>query len=336
MLLDVQDLTKIFRGRGLNLKGRKDFLAVDNVAFSIEENTIFGLVGESGSGKTTVARNVLFLEKPSSGKILFNGVSLSDLSGTQLRTERQKMQIIFQDPNASLNPKLTIKRSMEEGLKNRGVGKEERDKRIDELLETVGISSSHKRRYPHEFSGGQKQRIIIARALSMDPDFLILDEPVSNLDVSIQAQVINLLLDLKRQFSLTYLFISHDLNLISYLSDTIGVMFSGRIVEMAPTEAIIKDPRHPYTVHLFSSVPGSTRKREKDQEKVIIRDTMETAAEAVKKEEKRNTGGCSFFESCPRREEKCMERPPELQDVGGGHYAACFYPDSFMEKDSVG
>ncbi|MFP4619308.1 MAG: ABC transporter ATP-binding protein [Spirochaetaceae bacterium] len=334
MLLNVQDLTKIFRGGGLHIGGRKDFLAVDNVDFSIEKSTIFGLVGESGSGKTTVARNVLFLERPTSGKILFNGTDLNELSKAQLRGERRKMQIIFQDPNASLNPKLTIKQSMEEGLKNRGVGKEERERRVDELLETVGISSTHKRRYPHEFSGGQKQRIIIARALSMDPDFLILDEPVSNLDVSIQAQVINLLLELKEKFSLTYLFISHDLNLISYLSDTIAVMFAGRIVEMAPTEAIIEEPRHPYTIHLFSSVPGSTRKREKDQSKVPVSTVSETPTEAARKEKEHNKG-CSYFASCPRREERCREMPPELQDLGGGHYAACFYPDSFIEKDSV-
>jgi oligopeptide/dipeptide ABC transporter ATP-binding protein len=320
-VLEVSNLTKRFRGRGITVSVRNEFTAVDTVSFTITKNSIFGLVGESGSGKTTVARSILYLDPPSEGDVSFEGISLSNLSPKQLRSYRRKMQIIFQDPNAALNPKLTINRSMEEGLKNRNIQKQERDEKIDDMLNLVGITPAHKNRYPHEFSGGQKQRIVIARALVMDPDFIILDEPVSNLDVSIQAQIINLLLDLKKRFSLTYLFISHDLNLISYLSDTIAVMYAGRIVEFAPAETIISRPGHPYTVHLFSSVPGAGDKKEESGE--------------INQDIRRNTvtGGCPYYTNCPQRIDSCTKAVPELVSFGKDHYIACIRAENNIKEE---
>lgn len=330
-VLAVSNLTKRFRGRGITVSIRNEFTAVDTVSFTVAKNSIFGLVGESGSGKTTVARSILYLDPPSEGEVSFEGISLSGLSPKQLRSYRRKMQIIFQDPNAALNPKLTINQSMEEGLKNRKIQKQERDEKIDEMLTLVGITPAHKNRYPHEFSGGQKQRICIARALVMDPDFIVLDEPVSNLDVSIQAQIINLLLDLKKRFSLTYLFISHDLNLISYLSDTIAVMYAGRIVEIAPAEAIISRPGHPYTIHLFSSVPGAAAPG-------VSGDGAGSKKEGtgeIRQDIRKNTitGGCPYYPQCPRRIESCTEAIPELAFFGNGHYIACIRAEKNIKEE---
>lgn len=320
MAVEIRNLTKRFRGRGIVPSEKNSFLAVDNVSFSIEKNTIYGLVGESGSGKTTVARSLLYLDPPTSGTVRIDDTEINTLSRSELRRRRSAMQIIFQDPNAALNPKLTIDKSLEEGLVNRGVLQEERQRRISELLELVGISPTHRNRYPHEFSGGQKQRIVIARALSMDPEFLILDEPVSNLDVSIQAQIINLLLDLKEKFSLTYLFISHDLNLVSYLSDRIGVMYAGRIVEEGPAESIIENPRHPYTIHLFSSVSGATlRFKEATPGRSGARHDEET--------EGSEGTGCGYYGRCPLQTSECRSRRPEQKEVEPRHFVACIHSD---------
>jgi len=256
--VSVSSLTKTFRRPGL--AGRHETVtAVDRVDLEIPRNEIFGLVGESGCGKTSLSRALLYLDPPTSGRISLDGQDLSALKGRELRSFRRRMQIVFQDPNSALNPKMRIGDSIREGLENTGYPSSRRNDRVAELLETVGIRPDHRKRFPHEFSGGQKQRIVIARALAISPEFLILDEPVSNLDVSIQAQIINLLLDLKRQFSLTYLFISHDLNLVSYLSDRVGVMYRGKIVETGPAERILENPLHPYTNRLFSSAPGRNR-----------------------------------------------------------------------------
>lgn len=255
-ILELKNITKIFSSRGILSSKTGGHKAVNNVSFSIEKDTIFGLVGESGCGKTTLARSILMLDPPTSGEILFEGTDLRKLSTKGLLPYRLRMQIVFQDPHSALNPKMSIYKSMREGLVNRKYPSDKIKSRIEELLDLVGITPSHMYRFPHEFSGGQKQRIVIARALSMEPEILVLDEPVSSLDVSIQAQIINLLLDLKEKLKLTYLFISHDLNLVSYLSDRIGVMFNGRIVELADTETIMESPGHPYTVKLFSSAPG--------------------------------------------------------------------------------
>ncbi|MDR2103293.1 MAG: ATP-binding cassette domain-containing protein [Treponema sp.] len=254
-LVSVRGLSKIFNARGFLGKKRK-IRAVDDVDLEIPRGKIFGLVGESGCGKTTLSRCILYLETPSQGRVVIDGTDLSALSGRALRAIRRKMQIVFQDPNSALNPKMKIKNSISEGLENYGWSPPQRENRVCELLETVGISPDLRNRYPHEFSGGQRQRIVIARALTMNPELLILDEPVSNLDVSVQAQIINLLMDLKKKFNMTYLFISHDLNLTAYLSDYLAVMYQGKIVESGSIETVLTRPVHPYTCRLFGSIPG--------------------------------------------------------------------------------
>ncbi len=311
--VEIKNLEKTFYRRGFSKKAQP-FKAVDNVSIDIEKNTIFGLVGESGCGKTTLSRAVLYLDPPTAGEIKIGGTDLGSLSPTALRKFRNRIQIVFQDPNSSLNPKMSIENSIKEGLKNSGyfAGEVDRKKKIDErvneLLNLVGITPSHKKRFPHEFSGGQKQRVVIARALSVEPDFLILDEPVSNLDVSIQAQIINLLLELKEKLSLTYLFISHDLNLVSYLSDQIAVMFKGRIVESGTVEALQK-PVHPYTKKLFSSIPGRNAIDE-DQELVFH-------VEEPGYGEGLPDGYCFYV-----TEES--EAEAVMYEINDGHFTACF------------
>lgn len=265
-LLQLNNITKIFSGHGLLRSKHSGHRAVNDVSFHINKGSVFGLVGESGCGKTTLARSIMMLDPPSSGEILFEGTDLAGLSSKKLLPYRLRMQIVFQDPHSALNPKMSIYNSMKEGLVNIKYPANRIKERIQELLDLVGITPAHMNRFPHEFSGGQKQRIVIARALSMEPEVLILDEPVSSLDVSIQAQIINLLMDLKQKLDLTYLFISHDLNLVAYLSDRIGVMYKGRIIELGDTESIMDSPRHPYTLKLFSSAPGHMEiKEEKEQ-----------------------------------------------------------------------
>jgi len=254
-LIQCHDIIKIHRGRGLD-GIKKGYRAVDKVSLDIEKGSNFGLVGESGCGKTTLAKAILYLDPPTSGEVIFDGVMLGSLKTRELRAFRRRMQIVFQDPHSSLDPRMTIIDSLSEGLINLGIDRIKREKKINRLLDLVGISPSLGTRFPHEFSTGQRQRIVIARALTMDPEFLILDEPVSNLDVSIQAQVVNLLLDLKKELGLTYLFISHDINLVGYMCDTIAVMYKGRIVEQAPAEKLLKYPQDDYTRMLLSSIPG--------------------------------------------------------------------------------
>lgn len=260
-IIEVRDLSKTFYTRRRLVRHRDAVHAVQGVSFRVDRGSIFGLVGESGSGKTTVARAMLLLEPPTSGTTFFEGRDLSRLGPRDLLAVRSKMQIVFQDPHGALNPKLTIERCIGEALTNVGYPREKRRDRVAELLEMVGLKPEHMRRHPHAFSGGQKQRIVIARALAMSPEFLILDEPVSNLDVSIQAQIINLLLDLKSDLGLTYMFISHDLNLISYVSDFIAVMKDGVVVEQNDASIVVTNPEHHYTRRLFESAPVFIVKR---------------------------------------------------------------------------
>ena len=312
-LIEVRGLSKRHRARGLHRPGT-GVLAVDRVSFSIERGSVFGLVGESGCGKTTLARAILHLDPPTSGDVLYDGVNLRELPRRALREHRRRMQIVFQDPNGALDPKMRIRDSMEEGLKNLHVPPAERRRRVQELLELVGIPAEHAARWPHEFSGGQKQRIVVARALTMDPDFLVLDEPVSNLDVSIQAQIINLLQDLRGRFDLTYLFISHDLHLVAYVSDRIGVMYRGRLVETAATAAIMARPLHPYTQRLFSSVPDALADGAAAAETSAVGEAHEA----------RRQGGCPYCGQCGRETSRCRETEPELRDIGEGHLVACW------------
>jgi oligopeptide/dipeptide ABC transporter ATP-binding protein len=276
--IEIKNLIKHFYGRGFLNQRRVAVQAVDRVSFGIERNTVFGLVGESGCGKTTLVRSILYLDPPTSGEVWFDGTQLGSLSVRRLRAFR---------------------------------------KRIEKLLDLVGIAAAHRSRYPHEFSGGQKQRIVIARALCMEPDFLVLDEPVSNLDVSIQAQIINLLLDLKQELSLTYLFISHDLNLVAYFSDRIGVMYRGRLVEVASTEEMMMHACHPYTLRLFSSAPGKQK---------IAEEADDDARPDLQKNEKttRLAAACPYAPECAIGNRSCSETECELREIGAGHRVACF------------
>lgn len=322
-LIEITDLRKHYPGRGFFAGEMSKVRAVDGISLTIAKNSIFGLVGESGCGKTTLSRALLYLDPPTAGSISFDSVRLGKVGARELRNFRRRMQIVFQDPNSALDPKMRIDRSIAEGLINNEVAADKREERIIELLKMVGISPAHRSRYPHEFSGGQKQRIVIARALSMEPEFLVLDEPVSNLDVSIQAQVINLLLDLKEELSLTYLFISHDLNLVAYLSDTIAVMYRGRIVEQAATEELMSRPLHPYTIKLFSSIPGLKGERLLPDE-----DIEDVKSDGPVNISRATAGGCPYFSQCPKGDSQCTGSAPALSDSGKGHLTACFKIDT--------
>ncbi len=314
--IEIKNLVKLYFGHGFFDRNRLAVRAVDNVSLGIHRNTVFGLVGESGCGKSTLARAILYLDPPTSGEVWFDGTLLGSLSVNEIRTFRKRMQIVFQDPNSALNPKMRIEESLAEGLINRGVTAKARTARIEKLLDLVGIAPALRGRYPHEFSGGQKQRIVVARALTMEPDFLALDEPVSNLDVSIQAQIINLLLDLKQELSLTYLFISHDLNLVAYVSDQIGVMYNGKLVELASADEMMANPCHPYTMKLFSSVPGK---------QAIDGPTANGNIGAVREKlPSRPSDGCLYADQCSIADRGCRHAQPDLREIRKEHYVACF------------
>ena len=317
-LLRVEEITKTVPvRRGVFGAESRRLTAVDRVSFAVGRGEILGLVGESGSGKTTCGRLIARLEEPDSGRIGFDGEDWLALSGKTLRSRRRDLQVIFQDPQTSLNPRMTAGDQVAEPLRVQGLASRGQMRaRVEELLAEVGLSSDAATRFPSEFSGGQRQRIAIARALATRPKFLVCDEPVSSLDVSVAAQVINLLLDLREKNGLSYLFISHDLSTVERISDRVAVMYLGRIVEEAPTAALTARPLHPYTTALLSAVPdpnpASTRAR------VILAGEPPSAADPP--------SGCAFHPRCPIARPRCREESPPLSAVLPGRLAACFYP----------
>jgi oligopeptide/dipeptide ABC transporter ATP-binding protein len=317
-LVRVENLTKHFplRGGGLWQRGERPVVrAVDGVSFDIQPGETLGLVGESGSGKSTTGRLILRLIEATGGRVWFDDRDLYALRPSQLRPIRRQMQIVFQDPYGSLNPRMTVGRILSEGLEARGVtSRKERDEEARRLLGVVGLRPSHQDRYPHEFSGGQRQRIGIARALAVDPRFLVADEPVSALDVSIQAQILNLLLDLQQQLGLTYLFIAHDLAVVRHMSDRIAVMYRGQIMELAPSEAIYREPRHPYTRELLAAIP------------VPDPDYTPPPAPPVREANGAAHEGCVYRARCPHATDLCAT-PPPLRELTPGHFAACHHSD---------
>ncbi|MBO9358879.1 MAG: dipeptide ABC transporter ATP-binding protein [Thermomicrobium sp.] len=322
VLLDVRNLKMYFPlTRGIILQRRIGWLkAVDDISFQIFRGETLGLVGESGCGKSTTGRAILQLYKPTAGEVLFNGVDLTKLPPGEMRKMRRHMQMIFQDPYASLNPRMTVGSIIAEPMQIHNlVPKEQRNQRVQELLEVVGLNPYFANRYPHEFSGGQRQRIGIARALAANPEFIVADEPVSALDVSIQAQIINLLEELQEKFHLTYLFIAHDLSVVRHISDRVAVMYLGKIVELADRNALYDDPLHPYTKALLSAVPIPDPKIEKKRERIILTGDVPSPINPP--------SGCRFHTRCPYAMDVCAKVEPRFVDQGGGHFVAChLYP----------
>ncbi|WP_375449665.1 ABC transporter ATP-binding protein [uncultured Devosia sp.] len=314
-LLQVTDLTKYFPIRGgVFNRVVNNVKAVNGVSFAIERGEVVGLVGESGSGKTTVGRTVLRLEEATSGTIDFDGADIGTLPKPAMRRYRKRMQIVFQDPYASLNPREKIRTMLGHALAVHRIGTTaDREDRIVALLEQVGLSGDYLDRFPHEFSGGQRQRIGIARALAVEPDFIVADEPVSALDVSIQAQVVNLLDDLKAKFNLTMLFIAHDLAVVEHISDRVIVMYLGRIMEIAPTRTLYRAPNHPYTKALLSAVPNPDITAKKDR--IILTGDIPSPINPP--------SGCVFRTRCPIAIPDCAKVVPELKEVSSGQFAAC-------------
>ena len=318
-LLRVENLTRHFPiMRGVFRRQVGTIRAVDGLDFEIRERETLGLVGESGCGKSTAGRVILRLHDATAGRIVFRGTDVTALDGEALRQLRPRMQMIFQDPQDSLNPRMTVGSIIGEPLVEHGVVKGGRlRERVEELLEAVGLDPGFANRYPHEFSGGQRQRIGVARALALNPEFIVCDEPIAALDVSIQAQVVNLLEDLQERLGLTYLFISHDLGMIRHIADRVAVMYLGKIVELAPSDALYREPRHPYTRALLSAVPIHDPEREAHRERIILSGDVPSPADPPP--------GCRFSTRCPMAAPECAQREPEWRELHPGHWAACHF-----------
>jgi len=314
--VEVRNLSKYFPvGRNRVLK------AVDGISFTVRKGETLGLVGESGCGKSTAGRTVIRLYEPTSGSVVIDGTDVMKLSRSKLKAFRRKMQMIFQDPYASLNPRMTVLDIIGEALDIHGLVKSraERTRRVEELLELVGLNAQHASRYPHEFSGGQRQRIGITRALAVEPEFIVCDEPISALDVSIQAQIVNLLTDLQKKMGLTYLFVAHDLAMVKYISDRIAVMYLGQIVELASSEDLYDQPQHPYTKALMSAIPIPDPEAEAKKERIILQGELPNPISPP--------SGCPFRTRCPFAMERCAQEKPAFREVRPGHWAACHLHD---------
>ncbi len=325
VLVEIEHLKKYFPVRGGILQRVQGWVkAVDDVSFFIYEGESFGLVGESGCGKTTVGRTILRLIPATSGHVIYNGQDIYNLNASDLKKTRRKMQIIFQDPYSSLDPRMPVGESISEGLKiHTDKTGQERYDIVVEMLNRVGLRADHARRYPHEFSGGQRQRIGIARSLALRPEFIVCDEPVSALDVSIQAQVLNILKELQDDFGLTYLFIAHNLSVVEHFCDRVGVMYLGKMVEMASRDALFANPLHPYTQSLMSAIPIPDPKVKR--ERILLQGEVPSPLNPP--------NGCRFHTRCPLAFDKCAQEEPIFKDYGEGHYAACWLLET-GEKDA--
>ena len=326
-ILEVKNLVKYFPIKGGMFGRTVGYVkAVDGVSFNIKRGTTMGLVGESGCGKSTIGRTILRLHEKTSGDVLFNGQDIFALSKSELRKMRPKIQIIFQDPYSSLSPRLPVGEIIGEAVREHGiVPPNELDDYVTDIMKKCGLQEFHKDRYPHEFSGGQRQRICIARALALNPEFILCDEPVSALDVSIQAQIINLLRDLQKQFGLTYLFISHDLSVVEHISDTVGVMYLGTMVESAATEKIFDNPLHPYTKALFSAIPIPDPNYKMNR--IVLQGSIPSPANPPK--------GCKFHTRCDKCMEVCKYAVPEWTEVEEGHFCACHLYNSAEQNSKA-
>ena len=314
VLLEVKNLKKYFQINTFN-EGKQTVHALNGISFLLRESETLGLVGESGCGKSTAARAILRLVEPTSGEILYRNHDLIALKQNKLRPLRKEMQIIFQDPLASLNPRKRVRKILEEPLDIHGLTKSiEKKERVAWLLDRVGLSLDQAEKYPHEFSGGQLQRIGIARAIALNPSLIIADEPVSALDVSIRAQIINLLLDLKESMRISYLFISHDMNVVRHFCDRVAVMYLGRIVELADSDSLYKTPRHPYTEALLGAIPSIDPEAKKQG--LTIKGDLPSTMDMPQ--------GCAFYSRCPIREKRCEQSVPQLKEINSGHQVACF------------
>jgi len=323
-LVQVKDLVKHFPiYQGIFRRQVGAVRAVDGISFDVRSGETLGLVGESGCGKTTAGRTLMQLYRPTSGQVTFDGTDLVGLKAEQLRRMRRKMQIIFQDPYASLNPRMSVGDIIGEPLVvHRVASGKDVQQRVQQLLELVGLSPTFADRYPHEFSGGQRQRIGVARALALQPSFIVCDEPISALDVSIQAQVVNLLEELQQQFNLTYLFIAHDLSMVRHISDRVAVMYLGVIVELASRDEIYLSPLHPYTQALLSAVPIPDPFAEAQRKRVILQGDVPTPTNPP--------SGCRFRTRCPIAQAACAESRPEFRELKPGHFVACHFADQFV------